>query len=104
MSGFVDATKDFNECSYVRISREGIFIDEKLFDRLVLRIKYDATNCWDIIEFTSRVIEASVTELGGKPLRLGRIPDDIDKLREAVSSASGKADIVVIIAGASAGT
>lgn len=58
----------------------------------------------DIIEFSSRVLEGLVTQWGGSPMRLDIVPDDPDKLMNALSSAASKADMVAIIAGASAGS
>ncbi|GAB4388428.1 MAG: molybdopterin biosynthesis protein [Thermodesulfovibrionales bacterium] len=57
-----------------------------------------------IIEFNSRVLAGYVTQWGGEPLRMEIVPDDPDLLRKAVSEALGKADLVVINAGASAGS
>jgi len=58
----------------------------------------------NIIEFSSRVLEGLVTEWGGHAMRMDIVPDDPDKLRSALSSAADQAEIVAIIAGASAGS
>jgi putative molybdopterin biosynthesis protein len=57
-----------------------------------------------IIEFNSRVLGGLVTEWGGEFIRTGIVPDDMERLKEAVSGAIEKADLVVINAGASAGS
>lgn len=56
-----------------------------------------------IIEFNSRVVAAFVTEWGGEPHRLGRVPDDLNQITAAVQAAVQAHDIVVVIAGSSAG-
>jgi putative molybdopterin biosynthesis protein len=58
----------------------------------------------DIIEFSSRVLEGLVTEWGGHAIRMDIVPDDQEELMNALSSAAEQADIVAIIAGASAGS
>lgn len=57
-----------------------------------------------IIEYNSRVLSGLVTEWGGLPLRNSIVPDDINKLKEAIMSAHQSSDIVVINAGSSAGS
>lgn len=56
-----------------------------------------------IIEFNSRVIAASVTEWGGEARLQPRVPDDPARLREAILAAAHEHDVVVVIAGSSAG-
>jgi len=56
-----------------------------------------------IIEFNSRVTAAFVEEWNGKPQRLPRVIDDLPIITKALSSAVKAYDIVVIIAGSSAG-
>jgi putative molybdopterin biosynthesis protein len=56
-----------------------------------------------IIEFNSRVTAAFVEEWGGEPHRLPRVIDDLSKIRKALTKAVKDHDIVVIIAGSSAG-
>lgn len=57
-----------------------------------------------IIEYNSRVLSGLVAEWGGLPLRNSIVPDDINKLKEAIISAHQSADIVVVNAGSSAGS
>ena len=57
----------------------------------------------NIIEFNSRVVGAFVTEWGGEPCRLARVPDVLDEIRAAVEAAAREHDIVAVIAGSSAG-
>jgi len=56
-----------------------------------------------IIEFNSRMIGAFITEWGGEPHRLPRVPDELNEIKSAVASALGAHDIVAVIAGSSAG-
>jgi len=56
-----------------------------------------------ITEFNSRIIAAFVSEWGGRPLRLPRVADDPADIRAAISAAAREHDVVVIIAGSSAG-
>ncbi|MBI4517814.1 MAG: molybdopterin biosynthesis protein [Deltaproteobacteria bacterium] len=56
-----------------------------------------------IIEFNSRVVAAFVSEWGGEPQRLAPVADDPDQIRAAVAAAVRAHDIVVVIAGSSAG-
>jgi putative molybdopterin biosynthesis protein len=56
-----------------------------------------------IIEFNSRVAAAFVTEWGGAARRLPRVVDDLPKITAALKKAVQTQDIVVIIAGSSAG-
>jgi putative molybdopterin biosynthesis protein len=58
----------------------------------------------DIIEFNSRLLSGLASELGAEPLRMDIVPDDVDKLREAVLEAHSRADLIVVNAGASAGS
>ncbi|MBI4824230.1 MAG: molybdopterin biosynthesis protein [Nitrospirae bacterium] len=58
----------------------------------------------NIIEFNSRILGGLVTEWGGKPLRLNIVPDEPHKLKSAIKDATEKADLIVIIGGASAGS
>lgn len=57
-----------------------------------------------IIEYNSRVLSGLTAEWGGVPLRNSIVPDDINKLKEAIVSAHQSADIVVVNAGSSAGS
>lgn len=56
-----------------------------------------------IIEFNSRVTAAFVDEWGGNPRRLPRVVDDLPTITKALATAVKEHDIVVIIAGSSAG-
>jgi putative molybdopterin biosynthesis protein len=56
-----------------------------------------------IIEFNSRVVAAFVDEWGGAPRRLPRVIDELTKIIKALKKAVQTHDIVVIIAGSSAG-
>ncbi|MDA8431476.1 MAG: molybdopterin biosynthesis protein, partial [Nitrospiraceae bacterium] len=58
----------------------------------------------DIIEYNSRVLSALVTEWGGEPLRFRPVPDDPEKIADALREACAKADLAVINAGSSAGS
>jgi molybdopterin molybdotransferase len=53
-------------------------------------------------DINAYTLSAHVEEWGGQPLRLGIVPDDIDALRSALSSALKQCDAVVISAGSSA--
>lgn len=57
----------------------------------------------EIVEFNSLVLAAQVREWGGLPTRFPIIPDDPDRLREAVREAARAHDLVLINAGSSAG-
>lgn len=63
----------------------------------------DAAPPGAITEFNSRVVAAFVSEWGGTAQRLARVADDLDAIRAAVSAAVSDADVVVVIAGSSAG-
>ena len=56
-----------------------------------------------IVEFNSRVAAAFVTEWGGDPRRRRRVRDDPRAIESAVRKAADKHDVVVVIAGSSAG-
>lgn len=56
-----------------------------------------------IIEFNSRVTAAFVEEWGGLPRRLPRVVDDLRMITKVLTQAVKDHDIVVIIAGSSAG-
>lgn len=57
----------------------------------------------DVVEFNSRVLAALVTEWGGEPVRLPPVVDDRARLEAAVRAAARDHDVVVLIAGSSAG-
>lgn len=56
-----------------------------------------------IIEFNSRVVAGFVTEWGGVPERRACVPDDLSRIQAAIAAAAREADVVVVIAGSSAG-
>lgn len=58
----------------------------------------------DIIESNSRMFEAMVVSYGGIAHRFSPIEDDYDKIKMAVEEALDLCDIVLVIAGSSAGT
>jgi putative molybdopterin biosynthesis protein len=58
----------------------------------------------DIIEYNSRILSSLVSEWGGEPVRFGIIPDRLEDLKEAILDAHGVGDLIVINAGASAGS
>lgn len=57
----------------------------------------------NVIEFNSRVIGAMVWEWGGNPKRYPGVADDLEAMRAALVQAVAENDIVVWIAGSSAG-
>ena len=57
----------------------------------------------EIIESNSRMFEAMVKKGGGEALRFPPIPDDYDKLKEAIRRAAAEQDMVLVNAGSSAG-
>ena len=58
----------------------------------------------DIIEFNSLVLASQVNTWGGKATRFQFIPDDIDAIREGVLKAAMEHDLILLIAGSSAGS
>lgn len=56
-----------------------------------------------IIESNSRMLEALVIQDGGKPTRFAPVPDDFDEIKNAINKASLAYDMVLVIAGTSAG-
>jgi putative molybdopterin biosynthesis protein len=58
----------------------------------------------DIIEFNASVMGGLVTEWGGEFVRHPIVPDETERLKEALSSALAGSDLVVINAGASTGS
>lgn len=58
----------------------------------------------DIIEFNSRILGGLVTEWGGEPIRYRIVPDDIEDLKQAICDSYSMGDLVVVNAGASAGS
>ncbi|MDP3049438.1 MAG: molybdopterin biosynthesis protein, partial [Thermodesulfovibrionales bacterium] len=58
----------------------------------------------DIIEYNSRVLGGLVSEWGGEAIRFRIVPDNLDELKDAILEAHNAGDMVVINAGASAGS
>ena len=58
----------------------------------------------DIIEFNSRILSGLILEWGGEPVRFRIIPDRLEELKKAIIEAHAIADLVVVNAGASAGS
>lgn len=58
----------------------------------------------EIIEYNSLVLAAQIETWGGKATRFPIIPDDFDRIREAVIEAASQHDLVLINAGSSAGS
>jgi len=56
-----------------------------------------------IVEFNSRVIAAFIDEWGGVAHRQPRVPDDLDALQSAIAEAAHRHEVVLVIAGSSAG-
>jgi len=57
-----------------------------------------------IIESNSRMYEAQVKQAGAEGTRFAPVPDDFEKLKNAISKAAQNFDMVLINAGSSAGT
>ncbi|MCG2813549.1 MAG: molybdopterin biosynthesis protein, partial [Thermodesulfovibrionales bacterium] len=58
----------------------------------------------DIIEYNSRVLGGLVSEWGGEAIRFRIVPNNLDELKDAILEAHNAGDMVVINAGASAGS
>ena len=58
----------------------------------------------DIIEFNSRMLGGIVSEWGGDAVRFRIVPDNFEGLKKAILEAHGLGDMVVVNAGASAGS
>ena len=58
----------------------------------------------DIIEYNSLVLAAQVSSWGGEARRFPVVPDDRQKIRRALKQAAAGADLVIMIAGSSAGS
>ncbi|MGC2062378.1 MAG: molybdopterin biosynthesis protein [Thermodesulfovibrionales bacterium] len=58
----------------------------------------------DIIEYNSRMLASLIQEWGGIAVRYAPVPDDREKIREAVLKACGEGDLVIVNAGSSAGS
>ena len=57
-----------------------------------------------IVEFNSIILAGLVEEWGGHAARLAPVPDDLDRLRNALREAVRRHDVVIINAGSSAGS
>ncbi len=57
----------------------------------------------DIVEFNSLVLGGMLREWGAEPVRIPPVSDDPQKLRNAISEAVDKHDVVLVNAGSSAG-
>jgi putative molybdopterin biosynthesis protein len=58
----------------------------------------------EIIEFNSLVLAAQVAAWGGYAQRLPVLPDDFDRIRQQVDQAASEFDLILLIAGSSAGS
>lgn len=58
----------------------------------------------DIIEYNSRVLSSMIHEWGGEALRHPIVPDNPEKLIDAIQEGCDKADMVIVNAGSSAGS
>lgn len=56
-----------------------------------------------VFDSNAQVLADAVQELGGEPVRLGIIPDDLDALRNAVHAAIESCDLVLLSGGTSKG-
>jgi putative molybdopterin biosynthesis protein len=57
-----------------------------------------------IIEYNSRIFSGLVSEWGGEPVRFRIVPDRLEELKKAISDAHAVTDLIVVNAGASAGS
>jgi putative molybdopterin biosynthesis protein len=58
----------------------------------------------NIIEFNSRILGSCVEEWGGKYQRYNIVPDNLQKIKEAILDALAKSDMIIVNAGSSAGS
>ena len=58
----------------------------------------------DIIEYNSRILGGLVSEWGGEAVRFRIVPDNMEELKKAILEAHGMGDLIVVNAGASAGS
>ena len=58
----------------------------------------------DIIEYNSRILSSLVSEWGGESVRFRIIPDRLEDLKKAILDAHSIGDLIVVNAGASAGS
>lgn len=64
----------------------------------------DPLQAGDIIEYNAIVLAAQIQEWGGEATRVENIPDDFEKIKDRVLSAADECDLVMLIAGSSAGS
>jgi putative molybdopterin biosynthesis protein len=58
----------------------------------------------DIIEYNSRILCGLISEWGGEPVRFRIVPDRLEELKKAILEVSDWGDLIVVNAGASAGS
>ncbi len=58
----------------------------------------------DIIEYNSLVLAGQVREWGGEPVRFPIVVDEYERIRDTVAAAADEYDLVLVNAGASAGS
>ena len=56
-----------------------------------------------VYDSNAQILADAVTELGGQPLRMGIVPDELDQLRKCLDEALRKADVVLLSGGTSKG-
>ena len=64
----------------------------------------DPLQAGDIIEYNSIVLAAQVKEWGGEATRIENIPDDYQRIKSEVIKAAKEHDLVLLVAGSSAGS
>ncbi len=58
----------------------------------------------DVVEFNSTILAAQIESWGGTPIVLESVEDDRARIRERICDGIGEADLVLVIAGSSAGS
>jgi putative molybdopterin biosynthesis protein len=58
----------------------------------------------DIIEYNSRILSGLISEWGGESVRFSIVPDKLEELKKAILEVSEVGDLIVVNAGASAGS
>jgi len=64
----------------------------------------DPLQAGDIIEYNSIILAAQVKEWGGEATRIENTPDDYQRIKSEVIKAAGDHDLVLLVAGSSAGS
>ena len=64
----------------------------------------DPLKAGDIIEYNAIVLAAQIQEWGGEASRIENTPDDFNRIKEQVLAAAREHDLVMLIAGSSAGS